>query len=150
MTSLLRGISSRFTNTLSSPVEPTGFRKVPHATQLFPKTDPAVDGEECLHDCESCTIKYPRKFECDENEELYGHVNGWSTHLVVATGKTDWVRDIEDEKGSVMEAVGQSKVKPTNGVRCCPCLSSFCLSCIPKRIVLVTVILVHRVGIINS
>lgn len=113
MATLLRNLSSRFVNTT---IDPSGFRKAPQAAELFPKTDPAVDGEDCLHDCESCTIKYPRKFECDETEELYGHVNGWNTHLIVATGKTDWVRDIADEKGSVMEAVGQSKVQPKNGV----------------------------------
>ena len=34
---------------------------------------------------------------------------------MVATGKTDWVRDVADEKGSVMQAVGKSS-GPTNGV----------------------------------
>lgn len=114
MASLLRNLSSRFTATQSS--DPSGFRKAPESSLLFTKTDPAVDGEECLHDCESCTIKYPRKFDIDEDEPLYGHVKGWSTHLVVATGKSDWVRDVADEKGSVMEAVGTSKVQPKNGV----------------------------------
>ncbi|KAL8689160.1 MAG: hypothetical protein Q9218_005110, partial [Villophora microphyllina] len=80
-----------------------GFAKAPEGT-LFPKVDPAVDGEDCDHDCSSCTIKYPSKFNIDEDEKLYGHVNGWSTHMLVATGKTDWVRDVSDEKGSVMEA----------------------------------------------
>ena len=37
--------------------------------------------------------------------------------MVVATGKTDWVRDVEDERGSVMEAVRECGVKPSNGVR---------------------------------
>jgi hypothetical protein len=50
---------------------------------------------------------------------LYGHVKGWATHLLVATGKTDWVRDIADEKGSVMEAVAKAKVQPANGVSVC-------------------------------
>lgn len=116
MAALLRNISSRFTPTQST-TDPNGFRTAKEVTTLFPKTDPAVDGEECLHECESCTIKYPRKFEVDEDDKLYGHVNGWSTHLIVATGKTDWVRDIADEKGSVMEAVGRTKVEPKNGVR---------------------------------
>lgn len=35
--------------------------------------------------------------------------------MLVATGKTDWVRDVEDEKGSVMEAFGKSVAKPSNG-----------------------------------
>ncbi|KAI4141127.1 MAG: hypothetical protein LQ340_007720, partial [Diploschistes diacapsis] len=90
-----------------------GFAKAPEG-QLFTKVDPAVDGEDCDHDCESCTIKYPAKFSIDENEELYGQVKCWATHLLVATGKTDWVRDVEDEKGSVMEAVGKAEA-PKNG-----------------------------------
>ena len=40
---------------------------------------------------------------------MYGAIKGWSRHLIVATGKTDWVRDVEDEKDSVMEAVGKNK-----------------------------------------
>ena len=91
------------------------FQKAPEG-KLFPKVDPTIDGEDCDHDCESCTIHYPAKFAIDEDEKLYGFVKGWATHLVVATGKTDWVRDVEDEKGSVMEAVGKCKVQPTNGV----------------------------------
>lgn len=94
--------------------DPDSFAK---ATQdeLFPRVNPAVDGEDCDHDCASCSIKYPAKFSIDEDEKLYGHVKGWSTHLLVATGKTDWVRDIADEKGSVMEAVDKAP-KPANGV----------------------------------
>ena len=84
---------------------------------LFPKVDPAIDGEDCDHDCESCEIKYPSKWKIDEDTELYGHVNGWATHMLVATGKTDWVRDVADEPGSVMEAVRDCKVEPSNGVR---------------------------------
>ena len=83
--------------------------------QLFAKTDPATDGEDCLHDCESCSIKYPRGFKIDEEDVLYGEVKAWSTHLLVGTGKTDWVRDVTDEKGSVMEAVGKADA-PSNGV----------------------------------
>jgi glycerol-3-phosphate O-acyltransferase / dihydroxyacetone phosphate acyltransferase len=82
---------------------------------LFAKTDPAVDGDECLHDCGSCTVKYPRNFKVEEQDLLYGHVKGWSTHMLVATGKADWVREVEHEKGSVMEAVGKA-AGPSNGV----------------------------------
>ncbi|KAL9601963.1 MAG: hypothetical protein Q9219_002187 [cf. Caloplaca sp. 3 TL-2023] len=91
-----------------------GFHKAPLGS-LFPKVDPAIDGEDCEHDCESCTIKYPSKFTIDEDDKLYGHVNGWATHMLVATGKTDWVRDVSDEKGSVMEAVRDCGVTPNNG-----------------------------------
>ncbi|KAJ9631100.1 hypothetical protein H2203_001631 [Taxawa tesnikishii (nom. ined.)] len=114
MQSLIRGISERFTPNASSS-NLAGFQREKDVTLLFPKTDPAVDGEQCLHDCDSCTIHYPNKFTIDEDEKLYGHVNGWSTHLIIGTGKTDWVRDVEDEKGSVMEAVGKTKGKISNG-----------------------------------
>ncbi|KAI9814582.1 MAG: hypothetical protein M1827_003137 [Pycnora praestabilis] len=98
-----------------TPFDPNNtFSKAPEG-QLFPKVDPSIDGEDCDRDCESCTIKYPAKWSIDEDEKLYGMVKGWGTHLLVATGKSDWVRDVEDEKGSVMEAVGKADVKPSNG-----------------------------------
>lgn len=91
--------------------------------ELFPKVDPAVDGEDCDRDCDSCVVQYPRNFRIDEEDVLYGFVKGWSTHVLVATGKSDWVRDVADEKGSVMQAIGNSRVSPSNGVclrlRCC-------------------------------
>ena len=83
---------------------------------LFPKVDPEVDGEDCSHDCASCVVRLPAKFKIDETQKLYGQVKGWSTHLLVATGKTDWLRDVEDEKGSVMEAIVKGDAKPANGV----------------------------------
>lgn len=87
---------------------------------IFPKVNPAIDGEDCDHDCATCEIQYPKGFKIDEEEKLYGHVNGWATHMLVATGKTDWVKDVSDEKGSVMEAVRDCKVEPSNGVRTVP------------------------------
>lgn len=83
--------------------------------KLFTKTDPAVDGDDCLHDCDGCVVKYPRGFKIEESDLLYGHVNEWSTHVLIATSKSDWVRDSAEEKGSVMEAIGKAD-KPTNGV----------------------------------
>lgn len=94
------------------------FKKAPTPSSLFPEVDPSIDGEDCDKDCGSCTIKYPRNFRIDETDELYGRINGWATHILVATGKTDWVKNVADEKGSVMEAV--DKFGPegiTSGVR---------------------------------
>ncbi|KAK2755993.1 hypothetical protein FQN54_005791 [Arachnomyces sp. PD_36] len=82
---------------------------------LFPKVDPAIDGEDCDHDCSSCTIRFPSKFSIDLEDKLYGNVEQWATHLLVATGKTDWVRDVADEEGSVMQAIERGGVKPSNG-----------------------------------
>ncbi|RAH57255.1 hypothetical protein BO85DRAFT_398680 [Aspergillus piperis CBS 112811] len=87
----------------------------PSVDTLFPKTDPAIDGEGCLHDCASCTVKYPAKFDVDQEDTMYGNINGWSTHVLVATGKTDWVRDVADEEGSVMEAIEKGGLVPSNG-----------------------------------
>ena len=95
----------------------TSTDSIPKSTGfIFPQVDPAIDGEDCDHDCETCEIEYPKGFKIDEAEQLYGHVNGFATHMLVATGKTDWVRDVSDEKGSVMEAVRDCKVEPSNGV----------------------------------
>lgn len=91
------------------------FSKAKTETDLFPATNPDVDGEECLRDCDGCTVHYPAKFKIDEDDALYGHVKGWETHLIVGTGKTDWVRDVTDEKASVMQAVGRVGVDRKNG-----------------------------------
>ncbi|KAL2136101.1 hypothetical protein VTI74DRAFT_5507 [Chaetomium olivicolor] len=82
--------------------------------ELFPAVEKAVDGEDCDHDCDSCSVQYPKGFKIDETDDLYGFVKGWSTHVLVATGKTDWVRDVADEKGSVMQAIAGTK-SPSNG-----------------------------------
>jgi hypothetical protein len=123
MTATLKNLYYKLSPTSSSFSIPTlkssgEFTKARTAEELFTTTNAEVDGEECLRDCDGCSVKYPAKFSIDETEELYGHVKGWSTHLIVGTGKTDWVRDVADEKGSVMEAVDKGDVKPTNGV--CP------------------------------
>ncbi|KAL1842914.1 hypothetical protein VTJ49DRAFT_3702 [Mycothermus thermophilus] len=81
---------------------------------LFPKVDKAVDGEDCDRDCESCSVQYPKSFRIDESDDLYGFVKGWSTHVLVATGKSDWVHDVASEKGSVMQAIANAK-QPANG-----------------------------------
>ena len=56
---------------------------------IFPSVDKAVDGEDCDHDCETCEVQLPKGWKIDTDESLYGHVNSWATHMLVATGKTD-------------------------------------------------------------
>jgi hypothetical protein len=107
--------TSSSTNIHKSSINGDAFTTAPTTTVLFPTVDPAVDGEDCDHDCATCTIEYPKKFSIDEDDKLYGHVKGWHTHMLVATGKTDWVRDVADEKGSVMEAVGKHGQQLKNG-----------------------------------
>lgn len=74
-------------------------------TALFPTVNPAVDGDDCEHECETCEVRLPKGWKIDESDKLFGQVKGWATHALIATGKTDWVRDVADEKGSVMEAI---------------------------------------------
>ncbi|KKA28680.1 hypothetical protein TD95_003076 [Thielaviopsis punctulata] len=105
------GIRSLFSKIAGSDADDAS--KAPWGA-LFPKTSPDVDGEDCLRDCESCVVKYPKSFSIDTKDVLYGEIKGFSTHVLVATGKTDWVRDVADEKGSVMEAISKA-VPPTNG-----------------------------------
>ncbi|KAE8156951.1 Sucrase/ferredoxin-like-domain-containing protein [Aspergillus tamarii] len=118
MQALWRRGTSLFSTPSGSPKDSGSvedFRTASSPDKLFTKVDPAVDGEECLHDCASCTVRYPAKFDVDQEDTLYGNVNGWSTHLLVATGKTDWVRDVADEQGSVMEAIEKGGLEPGNG-----------------------------------
>lgn len=98
-----------------TPAPPTNPGTAPKPTDLFTPTDPAVDGEDCLHDCDACSVRYPRGFKIEETDDLYGKQKGWATHLLIATSKTDWKREVTDEKGSVMEAVEKAE-EPGNGV----------------------------------
>lgn len=125
MAATFKSVLARLTPTTPT-IRENGFHRAAEGT-LFPKTNPVIDGEDCLHDCATCTIQYPKKFDIDRDANLYGHVDGWNTHLVVATGKTDWVRDIADEKGSIMEAVDKLNGSITNGA--CQVICCFELSC---------------------
>jgi hypothetical protein len=82
---------------------------------IFPKVNPAEDGADCFEDCASCPVAYPRLFRINEEHDLYGQVKAWATHVLVATGKADWTRDIGAEKGSVLEALAKGP-QPRNGV----------------------------------
>ncbi|USW51953.1 Putative thioredoxin-like ferredoxin, Thioredoxin-like superfamily [Septoria linicola] len=115
---MLRSIYRRVTSGGGDDVikqRPDGFYTAKVTDALFSKTVPDIDGDECLHDCSSCSIKYPKKWSIDEEDKLYGHINLDGRHLIVATGETDWVRAVEDVKGSVMEAVGEHIDKVAGG-----------------------------------
>ncbi|KAL4956446.1 Sucrase/ferredoxin-like-domain-containing protein [Aspergillus filifer] len=71
---------------------------------IFPTVDAKVDGPDCKKDCADCTISYPAKVKVETSMPLYGHIKQFHTHVLVATGKTDWKDHIEKESGSLMEA----------------------------------------------
>lgn len=84
---------------------------------IFPRVDPKEDGEDCLKDCSDCTVNCPANVKIDTYRPLYGQIKQFHAHVLVATGKNDWVEKVENEKGSLMEAfksAGESK----NGVCC--------------------------------
>lgn len=67
-------------------------------------------------DCESCTHKYPSSLSIDKDMPLWGTVKPWQHHLLVATGKTDWVHDVTGESGTLAHALdaNESKWRPDN------------------------------------
>jgi len=87
---------------------------------LFP---PIPADEECNHDCNGCPISdsgsgYGKAFDkigINTTDALGGQVKPYSTHVIVATGKTDWIRDVEDIEGSVMEALAGKRAAVENG-----------------------------------
>lgn len=83
---------------------------------IFPATDPSIDGEDCLRDCASCSVKYPSRWKINEDIPMYGLVKGWSRHILVATGKSDWKREPSAEEGSLCEALETVRGKVEGGV----------------------------------
>jgi hypothetical protein len=83
---------------------------------LFPKVDTESDGADCLKDCADCTIQFPSKVKVETSRSLYGQIKGFHAHILVATGRTDWKEKVEQESGSLMEALDQPSAKSKHGV----------------------------------
>ncbi|KAA8910999.1 Sucrase/ferredoxin-like-domain-containing protein [Sphaerosporella brunnea] len=84
---------------------------------LFPVVTVEEDGEDCNHDCDACP-GYGRAFDkigVETSDKLWGQVKKYSTHVVVATGENDWIRDVEEIKGSVMRALANEKASLESG-----------------------------------
>ncbi|KAJ5577385.1 uncharacterized protein N7459_006349 [Penicillium hispanicum] len=82
---------------------------------LFPTVDPTQDGPECLQDCADCTTHFPSKVKVETARPLYGQIKEFHSHVLVATGRTDWKEKVEQEKGSLMEAFDQPSAKSRLG-----------------------------------
>ncbi|PYH98262.1 sucrase/ferredoxin domain protein [Aspergillus ellipticus CBS 707.79] len=82
---------------------------------IFPTVDPKEDGPDCQKDCADCTVQFPSKVKMETSKPLYGHIKEFHTHVLVATGKSDWVEKVESEKGSLMEAFDESSSKSQHG-----------------------------------
>ncbi|PYI07568.1 hypothetical protein BO78DRAFT_417687 [Aspergillus sclerotiicarbonarius CBS 121057] len=82
---------------------------------IFPTVDPNEDGPDCKKDCADCTVNFPSKVKVETSKPLYGHIKEFHTHVLVATGKSDWTEKVENEKGSLMEAFDESSHKSQHG-----------------------------------
>ncbi|KAJ5289032.1 hypothetical protein N7478_002062 [Penicillium angulare] len=82
---------------------------------LFPKVEPKEDGDQCLKDCADCTIQFPSKVKIETSRPLYGQIKEFHSHVLVATGRSDWKEKVEHESGSLMEAFDQSSAKSKLG-----------------------------------
>ncbi|EER25557.1 hypothetical protein CPC735_066570 [Coccidioides posadasii C735 delta SOWgp] len=82
---------------------------------IFPTVDPESDGPDCTRDCADCTIKYPSRFMTEDQRRLYGKVKPFATHVLVATGKSDWVPKVENMQGTLMEAFASTSRQTKQG-----------------------------------
>ncbi|KAE8351251.1 Sucrase/ferredoxin-like-domain-containing protein [Aspergillus coremiiformis] len=87
-----------------------------NANYIFPIVDPKQDGPDCKRDCADCTAHFPSKVKIESTRPLYGHIKKFSTHILVATGKSDWAEKVENEKGSLMQAFDSSLQESKGGI----------------------------------
>ncbi|OJJ48669.1 hypothetical protein ASPZODRAFT_130776 [Penicilliopsis zonata CBS 506.65] len=81
----------------------------------FPSVNEKDDGPDCLKDCADCTTHYPSKVKVETSLPLYGHIKEFHSHVLVATGKSDWEEKVGKERGSLMEAFENSPAKSRYG-----------------------------------
>lgn len=61
-------------------------------------------------------MHFPSKVKVDDSRQLYGHIKEFHSHVLVATGRSDWKEKVAQEKGSLMEAFESSSAKSQSGV----------------------------------
>ncbi|PPQ77723.1 hypothetical protein CVT25_011158 [Psilocybe cyanescens] len=54
-----------------------------------------------------CHEAYPRRFDIDMDTQMLGSVKPYHRQIVISTGKSDWERDITDDKHSLAAAIGE-------------------------------------------
>jgi hypothetical protein len=75
---------------------------------IFPAVNPQEDGPDCLKDCADCTVHFPKKFNIESERKIYGKVKPFTTHVLVATGKSDWASHPDNERGTVVHALSEA------------------------------------------
>ncbi|KAJ6157804.1 DNA replication regulator sld2 [Penicillium chermesinum] len=59
--------------------------------------------------------KVDPKVKVETSLPLYGQIKEFHSHILVATGRTDWKEKVEHEKGTLMEALNQPSAKSKHG-----------------------------------
>ncbi|KAI9892443.1 MAG: hypothetical protein M1814_001400 [Vezdaea aestivalis] len=109
--SSLNSSAATSVTTLPTPSSRSASFKTAAEHELFPKVDPSVDGPDCNKECASCTVSLPRKWNIEENNKLYGFISAWGTHVLVGTGKADWIRNVDEEEGGLVQALSKEHEK---------------------------------------
>ncbi|ODQ82086.1 hypothetical protein BABINDRAFT_160282 [Babjeviella inositovora NRRL Y-12698] len=69
------------------------------------------DDDTCSMDCGACTTSFPSSLklsdEDDGNTVLWRSTANYDLHCVVPTGKTDWIRDATDVRGTVKKQIAE-------------------------------------------
>ncbi|CDO71319.1 hypothetical protein BN946_scf184908.g76 [Trametes cinnabarina] len=78
------------------------------AAQLQAAAVPVSDApcRGCADPCDEGHDEYP-KFDVDMESEMLGSVKPYARQIVISTGKTDWVREVTDAKGTLAAYVDE-------------------------------------------
>ncbi|KAF4619341.1 hypothetical protein D9613_005563 [Agrocybe pediades] len=64
-----------------------------------------ADCRACADPCDLDHEAYPRRFDVDMDTQMLGSVKAYHRQIVISTGKSDWERDITDDKNSLAAAL---------------------------------------------
>ncbi|KAF8901720.1 Sucrase/ferredoxin-like-domain-containing protein [Gymnopilus junonius] len=63
-----------------------------------------ADCRACADPCDLGHEAYPRRFDIDMDTQMLGSVKPYHRQIVISTGKSDWTKDITDDKQSLAAA----------------------------------------------
>ncbi|KAJ3500059.1 hypothetical protein NLJ89_g9958 [Agrocybe chaxingu] len=99
-------------STLSSLATRKTLCAVPLRASDVPVT--TADCRTCSDPCDLGHDAYPRRFDIDMDTDMLGSVKPYHRQIVISTGKSDWERDITDDKNSLASALLEVSTKPTS------------------------------------
>ncbi|KAK9480626.1 Sucrase/ferredoxin-like-domain-containing protein [Lipomyces japonicus] len=79
--------------------------------------DQILPVSDCAFECDSCTAKFPSSVKIERDGLLWGTAKPWRSHVLVATGKSDWAHGLEDEAGSLSTVLANWHPTTTGGKR---------------------------------